>query len=262
MYEKELRAAAQAAKLAEKTFRRYYGTKTQVRVKDKNYRNLVSLADKKIEKDIKAFLQKRFPGYGFMGEEYGAKNPSAEYLWVLDPIDGTTNYIQGIPYCCISLALCHRSKPIVGTVYGPLMRELYTARVHHGAYCNGMRIRVSQTRTLTRAFGALSWGKDNNFGSRMAQKFTLVARKIRVMGSSALAGCQVASGKFDFIADGLGGMGFWDVAAASLIVKEAGGKVYDTSDAFPTPHSHLKNLTMSNPHLKKELLHFRRNSGV
>ncbi|MBI2637602.1 MAG: hypothetical protein HYW88_01755, partial [Candidatus Sungbacteria bacterium] len=114
MYQKELQIAIQAVKKSEPTFRKYFGTKTKVQKKGGNYRNLVSYADKKIEVDIKKFLMKIFPSYGFIGEENGGFNSKAEFVWALDPIDGTTNYLQGLPYCAISLALLRQGKPIVG----------------------------------------------------------------------------------------------------------------------------------------------------
>ena len=94
MYEKELKIAIEAVKKAEPTFRKYFGTKTKVQTKEGNYRNLVSFADKKIETDIKKFLLNRFPQYGFIGEEYGGFNSNAEFVLVLDAIDGNSNYLQ------------------------------------------------------------------------------------------------------------------------------------------------------------------------
>lgn len=221
MYEKELKIAIQAVKKAEKTFRRYHGTKTKVQIKGGNYRDLVSYADKKIEHDTKRFLLKKFPSYGFLGEESGTTNEAAEFVWVLDPIDGTTNYLQGLPDCAISLALLKNEKPVVGVVSAPFVSRFYTARYHGGAQLNGKKIKTSKVSQPALAFGSIGWGRNVKFAIKTVPKFLLRIRKLRVPGSAALGLCYVAEGAYDFFLDP--SIKIWDYAAAQIIIEEAGG---------------------------------------
>jgi myo-inositol-1(or 4)-monophosphatase len=223
MYEKELKIAIQAVKKAEKTFRRYHGTKTKVEMKEGSYLNLVSYADKKIEADTKKFLLKRFPRYGFIGEEYGNTNEKAEYVWAFDPIDGTTNYLQGLPDCAISLALLKKNNPVVGVVSAPFVFRFYSARYHGGATLNGKKITTSNVRKPAKAFGSMGWGRDTEFARKLFPKLLPKIRKMRVPGSVALGLCYVAEGAYDFFIDK--SMKIWDYAASQIILSEAGAKL-------------------------------------
>jgi len=224
MYEKELKIAITAVKASEKTFRKYFGTKTKLESKSGDFRNLVSLADKTIEQEIKDILVARFPTHGFIGEEGGAANPDAELQWVLDPIDGTSNYVNGLADCVISLALLKKRKTVLAVVSVPMLNELYTAVVGKGSRCNGKRIHVSKKTDLQRAFGALGWSKNLEFA---VEKFTRLLPRVlnlRAAGSGTFTLCNVARGNFDFFV-GRGGPAVWDIAAGQLIVEEAGGKL-------------------------------------
>lgn len=251
MYEKELKIAIQAVKKAEKTFRRYHGTKTKVEMKEENYRNLVSFADKKIEREIMAFLLKRFPDYGFIGEEYGNKNEMAEYVWALDPIDGTTNYLQGLPDCTISLGLLKNNEPIVGIVSAPFVNRFYTALEGSGAKLNGQKIKVSETKRVNLAFGSLGWGRDVEFGVKTIPLLLPHIRKFRVPGSASLALCYVANGYYDFFIDK--SMKIWDYAAAQIILEEAGGRLIISKK----PDIKIA----ANNELAKKILHFFKNQS-
>lgn len=223
MYEKELKIAISAVKKSEKTFRRYFGTKTQVTSKLGDYRNLVSLADKKIEAEIKKYLVDRYPAYGFVGEELGQKNAIADMVWVLDPIDGTTNYLHGLPDCTVALALLKKGKPILGVVAAPLLGRIYSAVAGQGAFLNGKKIKVAKIKNMRDAFGAYGWGKDPNFAVKNFPGLVKQTLKVRVAGSAALALCQVADGSFDFFY-GKKIPFIWDYAAGQIILEEAGGK--------------------------------------
>ena len=221
MYQKELQIAIRAVKKSESTFRKYFGTRTKVEIKDGNYRDLVSYADKKIEKDIKKILARNFSKYGFIGEESGIINLNAKYKWVLDPIDGTTNYLQGSPDCAISLALMKNDSPIVGVIYEPILGYLYAARKKAGATMNGKKIKVSNIHDLKTAYGSFGWGRDINFAKKMFPKLVPVVGKMRVLGSAVVTLCNVAKGISDFLIGS--GMKVWDYAAAQIILEEAGG---------------------------------------
>lgn len=228
MYSKELKIAIEAVKKSEPTFRKYFGTKTKVEMKGGNFRNLVSYADKKIETDIKKILLKQFPTYGFIGEELGNINTNASFVWALDPIDGTTNYLQGLPDCAISLALLKNSRPVVGVVSAPLLNRVYTANLKGGAKLNGKKIQVSKTKDLKFAFGSVGWGRDIEFAIKTIPLLLPKIRKLRVPGSAALGICYVASGNYDFFVDKT--MNVWDYAAGQIILEEADGKFYETKN--------------------------------
>ncbi len=221
MYERQLKIAIQAVKNSERTFRKYFGTKTHVQKKAGNYRNLVSYADKKIEEEIRRLLHKYFPSNGFIGEENGTTKADAENVWAVDPIDGTTNYLQGLSDCAISIALLNKTKPVVGVVYAPFLDRLYTANHRHGAKLNGKKIKIAKTHEMKKAFGSIGWGRDTAFALKMFSKLLPKIRKMRVPGSSALGVCYVAQGSYDFwLAHD---MKIWDYAAAQVILEEAGG---------------------------------------
>ncbi|OGE78838.1 MAG: hypothetical protein A2751_01435 [Candidatus Doudnabacteria bacterium RIFCSPHIGHO2_01_FULL_46_14] len=221
MYTKELKIAVQAVKRSEKTFRKYFGTKTQVRMKNRNRLDLVSYADKQIEREIKAFLKKQFPSYGFIGEEHGHTNSNAEFVWALDPIDGTANYLQGISYCAISLGLLKNMKPVVGVVSAPALNLFYTARLGGKARLNGKIIRASKVTGIRDAFGSLGWGRDRAFGIKWLPRLLKQIRKMRVPGSAAVGFCYVAQGLYDFLIHS--SLNIWDYAAGQIIIEEAGG---------------------------------------
>lgn len=226
MYEKELKIAIQAVKRSEKTFRKYFGTKTQVAMKNRNPLDLVSYADKQIEREIKTFLKKSFPTYGFIGEEHGHTNSKAEFVWALDPIDGTANYLQGIPYCAISLGLLKNNKPVVGVVSAPLLNHFYTAALGGKARSNGKIIKSSRVTKFEDSFGTLGWGRDRAFGIKWLPRLLKKIRKMRVPGSAAIGFCYVAQGLYDFQVHAI--LNVWDYAAGQIILEESGAEFINT----------------------------------
>ena len=223
LYKKELAAALEAVQRSEQTFRKYFRTRTKVEKKHGNYRDLVSYADKKIESDIHSYLLKKFPSHGFIGEEGGNVRQDARYVWVADPIDGTSNYLQGVKSCGICLAMLEYKKPVVGVVSAPMLGELYAACNGGGATVNGVHIRASRTRSIAQAFGAFGWGRNRSLGKSLAAKLLSEVFKLRVLGSSALSLCYVACGTYDFAVQA--DMNLWDYAAAQVVLEEAGGKL-------------------------------------
>lgn len=220
-YRNELVAAQRAVAASEATFRRYFGTRTDVRRKRGNPRDIVSYADKKIEHDIRGFLLKRFPHHGFVGEEGDDVRAHARFVWAIDPIDGTSNYVQGEKACAICVGLLDRSRPCVGVVAAPMAGEWFAARRAGGATLNGKRIAVVKKRGIEGAFTAFGWGHDRVLGRWMFGKLLGRVYKLRVVGSAALSLCYVARGTYD--AAVLKDMKIWDYAAAEVIVRESGG---------------------------------------
>jgi myo-inositol-1(or 4)-monophosphatase len=172
-------------------------------------------------------LEKAFPDHGILTEESKGREGSGSYRWILDPLDGTTNYAHGYPFFCVSLALEKDGHIIWGIIYDPLREELFAAEAGRGATVNGRVLQVSVTRHIRQSFLCTGFPYDMRESSednlRYFSRFAKIAQAIRRDGSAALDLCYVAMGRFD---------GFWemklnpwDVAAGSLIVTEAGGRV-------------------------------------
>lgn len=203
--------------------------------------NLVTEADRLSETLILDRLQQRFPDHSFLTEESPAGNRDPEYRWIIDPLDGTTNYAHGYPVFCVSIALERNRRIITGVVYNPMLDELFVAEEGQGTWLNGQRIFVSEISDLSRSLLATGFPYDireSEFNN--LNYFSLMAREaqaVRRAGSAALDMAYVAAGRFD---------GFWelklmpwDTAAASLLITEAGGSVSDLSggEFFPgAPH--------------------------
>jgi myo-inositol-1(or 4)-monophosphatase len=194
-----------------------------------NELNLVTETDKASEKLISDFIKKKYPSHGILAEEGSDRNKSAEYLWVVDPLDGTTNFAHGLPIFAVSIGLQKNGETIAGVVYDVMRDVVYSAEKGSGAYENTKKINVNKNSNL--GHGMLVTGfpydirenPDKAFERFIA--FLKHARAIRRLGSAAIDFCYVANGVFD---------GFWEVAlhpwdlcAGKLIVEEAGGLVTD-----------------------------------
>ena len=206
----------------------------QMRVDKKGTIDLVTEIDLQVEREFRTMIADRFPGHVVLGEEFSSaedRTRAAEYRWVLDPIDGTTNFAHGLPIFCASLALRSTAKPSAGAVYDPNRRELFTAQRDLGAWLNGTPLRVSSASTLidsllvTGFHYSIHKNPEELLG--LFGEFITRARAVRRLGSAALDLCYVAAGRFD---------GFWeqklqpwDVSAGALIVAEAGGRVTSAS---------------------------------
>lgn len=194
--------------------------------------NLVTEMDLLSEKMIVREISRRFPGHAFLAEE-GASREGADYRWVIDPLDGTTNYAHRFPVFCVSIALEKEGQVVLGVVYDPTRDELFTARKGKGARLNRRRIRVSPAARLARCLLATGFPYDvrespvNNFDHFI--NFSFRAHAVRRAGSAALDLCYVAAGRFDGSWEMK--LGPWDLAAGMLIVQEAGGRVSDFSGA-------------------------------
>lgn len=191
--------------------------------------DIVTEMDRKAEDLIIKTIKKEFPEHGILTEESNERKSSSEYRWIIDPLDGTTNYSHGYPVFCVSIALEKEGEIILGVVYDPVLGELFTAEKGKGAFVNNKKIKVSKIRELTKSLLATGFPYDvrtsrqNNIDH--FSNFAVKAQAIRRAGSAALDMCYVACGRFD---------GFWeiklkpwDTAAAMLIIREAGGMVTD-----------------------------------
>jgi myo-inositol-1(or 4)-monophosphatase len=192
--------------------------------------NLVTEADKKAEKLIAEGIIKSFPTHNILAEEEGRmRKVVSDYLWLIDPLDGTTNFVHGFPVYCVSIALQFKDKIILGVVYDPVKKELFWAQEGRKAYLNGEKISVSKTRRLSRALLATGFSYEFRHASdsnlEHFVKFLYHAQAIRRAGSAALDLCYVASGRLD----GFWELGLypWDTGAGYLIVQQASGRVTD-----------------------------------
>jgi Archaeal fructose-1,6-bisphosphatase and related enzymes of inositol monophosphatase family len=191
----------------------------------------VSQADRNSQKKIIKTIKKFFPEHGILAEEDGINDVKKDYCWIIDPLDGTVNFVHGVPLFCVSVALRRGNEIISGVIYSPVMKEVFVAENNKGAYLNGKKIEVSGIKKLIRALPVTGFpyyvSKKNG---RVIKNFTNImtcAQGIRRLGSAALDLAYVACGRFDFFWEE--GLKPWDVAAGILLVKEAGGVVSDYS---------------------------------
>ena len=200
-------------------------------INEKARNDFVTHIDLHSEKMIIDGLLSHFPNHTILAEEGGSKiTKNAEYRWIIDPLDGTKNYIQNIPVFCVSIALEKNETVILGVIYDPVHDELFTAEKGKGAYCNNTPIKVSG-RGISEALIATGFPfKSKNYLPQYLLCFEEIFLKcsgVRRMGSAALDLCYTAMGKFEGFWEL--GLSIWDMAAGSLIVKEAGGRITDFS---------------------------------
>ena len=202
-----------ACEKASKIIIRDFGELENLQVSVKGPRDFVTNSDKKVEKILIEELSKSKKNYSFITEETGLiKKNDKENTWIIDPIDGTTNFLHGVPHFAISLALKNKNQILAGVIYDPIKNEIFYSEKDNGSFFNNHRIRVSKKKDLDECLFAT-----NNDGAKKADL------NLRVSGSAALDLAYVASGRLDgFFQNHLN---LWDVAAGKLIVEEAGGKI-------------------------------------
>jgi myo-inositol-1(or 4)-monophosphatase len=219
-----------AALKASRGLKRDFGEVEQLQVSMKGPADFVSNADLKAEKLLRAELSKGRPGYGFLMEESGASPGSdARHRWIVDPLDGTTNFLHGIPHFAISIALERDGEIVAGVVYDPTRDEMFWAEKGVGAYVNEHRLRVSARRGLGDAVigtGIPFRGRGDHpeYLSSLAAVMGATAG-VRRLGAAALDLAYVAAGRYDGFWEF--GLSAWDVAAGILLIREAGGYVSD-----------------------------------
>ncbi|MEZ5842859.1 MAG: inositol monophosphatase family protein [Hyphomicrobiaceae bacterium] len=219
-----------AARKAGRSLARDFGEVAQLQVSVKGPANFVSSADHKAEQVIFAELSKARPGYGFLMEERGlVEGVDQTHRWIVDPLDGTTNFLHAIPLFCISIGLEREGQLVAGVIYAPILDELYTAEKGKGAFLNDRRLRVSARRDIGDAVvatGIPHRGRSGHEAFQRELKATMPAvAGIRRTGSAALDLAWTAAGRFDAYWEH--SIQAWDMAAGIVIVREAGGLVSD-----------------------------------
>ena len=210
-----LNVMIKASDKASKILIRDFGEIENLQVTKKGPKDFVTNSDLKAEKIIMEELKKARPNYSFISEEHGIeKNKDKNNTWIIDPIDGTINFLHGIPHFAISIALKSKNEIISGLIFDPIKNEIFYAEKNNGAFFNNQRIRVSKKRNIDECLFATG-GKDK-------VENTLNTRK---SGSAALDMAYVGAGRYDGYFQK--NLNIWDIAAGIIIIKEAGGKIND-----------------------------------
>ena len=224
-----LKAALEAGAILE----HYWGNVHQVHSKD-GAGNLVTEADQASEKCILEILQDLCPQHAVLAEESGTHDvKGTEFLWAVDPLDGTTNYAHQLPIVSVSIGLLYRGSPVVGVVYNPIQKNLFQATLGGGAFLDGKPIYVSKVKNLSESLLVSGFPyhrretEDNNYTEFC--RLTDITQGVRRLGSAALDLAHVAAGRYEGYWES--GIQAWDVVAGCLLVQEAGGRVtaYDGS---------------------------------
>ncbi|MEB4589389.1 inositol monophosphatase family protein [Candidatus Thiothrix sp. Deng01] len=249
-----LRKATDAAREAGEAIRHYANKVHKLNIQNKDHNDFVSEVDRQAEQIIVRHLQRAYPEHAFFGEENGKQGVASDYEWIIDPLDGTTNFLYGIPQYSVSIALKHKGRLTVGVVYDPLRDETFGAARGEGATLNGRRIRVSERSSMQSAL--LGTG----IPFRANQNLDLYLQTLKVLlpdtagvrrpGSAALDLAWVACGRFDGFWEF--GLHEWDMAAGVLLVQEAGGLISDMHG----DNNHLKtgDVVAANPKVFKEMI--------
>jgi myo-inositol-1(or 4)-monophosphatase len=222
-----LETAIEAARQVGRVLLEQFGTPQEI--KSKGLRDIVTEADLAAQAQAIEVIRSQYPDHDIWAEEVGqTPGGASDYCWIVDPLDGTTNYVRGFPCFSVSIALSQRGELVLGVVYDPLRDQLFRAQRGQGAYLNDDRIQVSAAGRLMDAVIGLDWAHSQELRCRTAQLVVEAAPRIgtlRSAGSAALGLCSVAAGWTDAYFHL--SLQPWDVAAASVIIQEAGGSVSD-----------------------------------
>ena len=255
--EKLLEVAKEAAYEAAEIQLSYFGKNKEISHKSNEF-DLVTEADKKSEDKILSIIKASFPDHGFLGEETGIRgNKNSEYVWVVDPLDGTTNFAHNFPHFAVSIGLVKNNRIIMGVVLDVCRDQLFWAAEGAGAYINSYPIQVTQISELKKSLLATGFpaSKEKSLDQNLVyfREFIIHSQAVRRPGSAALDLCYVAAGRLD---------GFWelnlspwDVTAGTCIVREAGGTVtnFDSEDFDPEIKNILATNSLIHQQMKKVL---------
>lgn len=253
--------AIKAARQAGEVIMRAQEQLDQIEIAAKSKNNFVTNVDQAAEYEIIQILQKAYPNHAILGEESGEiVVDNSEYQWIIDPLDGTTNFIHGYPHFCVSIALKHKGRIEHAVIYDPIKQDIYAASRGEGARKNDRRIRVSRTNLLEEAMVAM--GLPPSAHQYKEQVFNAVQhlsgqiRSMRLAGSAALDLAYVAAGQLD--AYWSLSLAPWDVAAGSLLIREAGGHCMDfkgSEDFLDSGHILAGNIKLIKPLLEQLRAH-------
>jgi myo-inositol-1(or 4)-monophosphatase len=251
-----LNTAVKAARKAGAIINRASLDLDQLRVSSKGHADFVTEVDRAAEKVIIETLSQAYPDHGFLGEESGASQPpnAADFTWIIDPLDGTTNFIHGFPQYAVSIGCLHGGQITQGVIYDPSRNDLFTATRGRGAFLNDRRLRVSKRTRLKESligtgFPFRDFDKLDKY-LQLFRRLTAATAGLRRPGAAALDLAYVAAGRFDGFFEY--GLKPWDVAAGSLLVIEAGGLI--TDDLGGSDYLNSGNLVCGTPKIFPQLL--------
>jgi myo-inositol-1(or 4)-monophosphatase len=249
-----LDAAIAAARAAGQIILKNQNVLAKVTYKDKH--NIATNTDTQAEKAVLKILRDRFPDHAFFSEERGKNETSSEYLWIIDPLDGTTNFVHHVGHSSVSIALIHQEKVELAVILNPFTEELFTAQRGSGALLNNQPIKPSTTANLATSVISLGRGASERGKMRhitIAQTVIPRTRSMRILGSTALDICYTACGRFDAHINN--DCMFYDCAAGNLIAEEAGATVSDFRGTPWTKQSEgSKDVLVTNPTLHKKFI--------
>lgn len=221
-----LQTAMQAAKEGGGVLKKYFQSSLlERRLKDDN--TLATQADEEAEKSIIEIIKKNYPDHAILAEESGHQDTTSEYTWIIDPLDGTQNFVNGIPIFAISIALAKNDEPIVSVIFNPITNDLFAAEKGKGSFCNEHKLSVSSQKADAAmiTIGTSSKSQDKDLVRRCFFHARDYVKSVRYLGSAALELCYLARGGTEgFINIGTSK---WDYGAGVLLVQEAGGKLSD-----------------------------------
>ena len=244
-----------ACRKAAKTIIRDFGEIENLQVSLKGPGDFVTNCDKKVEKILIEELQKARPNYSILSEEVGKITNNESFMWIIDPIDGTANFLHGIPHFAISIGLEHNNEIICGIIYDPIKDEMFTAEKGNGSYLNNKRMRVSSRSKLKDCIICTGGPKkDSKHRELTLEEYKKFSSKVFIpvgkFGSASLDMAYVAAGRYDgyWQRD----LSYWDVAAGIILVKESGGFVTD----FNGENQYIENKTIvvTNSKINKEMI--------
>src|SRR5262244_3362705 len=252
-----------AARKAARALKRDFGELEKLQVSLKGPGNFVSAADRRAEETLHAELMKARPGYGFLGEEGGHREGADKtHTWIVDPLDGTTNFLHGIPQFAISIGLERESTVVAGLVYNPANDEMFVAERGKGAFLNDRRIRVAARQRLADAIVACGLPHYGRGDLALARSEIAAAQRafagLRRYGAATLDLAWIAAGRLDAYWER--DLSAWDLAAGSLLVREAGGFISDIDGGDAILQK--GNVVAGNEIMHRDLLQLLREAGM
>ena len=241
------------SRIAGKIIRDGFRTNHSIEFKT-NESNLVTEIDKKAESEIIDFVNKKYPGHSIIAEESGEHKTSSEYSWVIDPLDGTTNFTHGLPIFSVSIGVQKSGETIAGVVYDVMRDKLYSAELDSGSFCDSEKLSVSRESNLKRSVLVTGFPynvyENPNTVIEKFGAFIKSSRAVRRLGSAAIDFCYVAEGVFEGFWEV--SLNPWDICAGKLIVEEAGGIV--TNFANETININSKQILATNKWVHADML--------
>jgi myo-inositol-1(or 4)-monophosphatase len=257
-----LNVMIKAARKAARTLKRDFGEVEHLQVSLKGPANFVTAADRRAEEILHEELLQARPGYGFHGEEGGRRGgPDKTHTWIVDPLDGTTNFLHGIPHFAISIALQRDDTIVAGLIYNPANDDMFTAERGKGAFLNDQRLRVAGRKRLADSIVACGLPHHGRGDLVLASRELAVVQEkvagLRRFGAAALDLAWVAAGRYDVYWER--DLAPWDIAAGLILVREAGGYATDL-DGNEAPHI-SGNVIAGNEDVHRELLRLLKQAG-